>query len=135
VDYQYILYEERGPVAIVTYNRPEKRNAWNSGIVLETIDAFQRANASDAIRAIVLTGAGPVYCAGADTKTPEPKDANGRTVSAATYSMGKGEHNWIDLLEKSKPNIVAVNGPAIGTPGPKLLTTTWAFAASSVNRR
>jgi enoyl-CoA hydratase/carnithine racemase len=131
MDYQYILYEEQGPVAIITYNRPERRNAWNSGMVLESINAFQRANANDAIRAIVLTGTGTVYCAGADTKTPEPKDAAGRTVSAATYSMGRGEHNWIDLLEKSKPNIIAVNGPAIGIGCTHILSADMRIAAAS----
>lgn len=129
--YQYILYEETGAVAVITYNRPDKRNAWNSGIVLEAIEAFKRANANDAIRAIVLTGAGQAYCAGADTKTPEPKDANGRTVHAATYSMGKGEHNWMNLLEKSKPTIIAVNGPAVGIGCTHTLAADIRIAAAS----
>jgi enoyl-CoA hydratase len=94
MSYEHILYEERGPVGIITYNRPAMRNAWNAGIVRETIDAIKKINANDAIGAWVLTGAGSVYCAGADIKSPpEPKDEKGFRPTAATLSMGKGDHN------------------------------------------
>jgi enoyl-CoA hydratase/carnithine racemase len=132
MSYEYILYEERGPVGIITYNRPAMRNAWNAGIVRETIDAIKKINDNYAIGAWVLTGAGSVYCAGADIKSPpEPKDEKGFRPTAATLSMGKGDHNWIDLLEKSKPNIIAVNGPAIGIGVTHILSGDIRMAAAS----
>ncbi|MGE0387283.1 MAG: enoyl-CoA hydratase/isomerase family protein [Gammaproteobacteria bacterium] len=132
MDYQYILYEERGPVAIITFNRPDKRNAWNVPILRETIAAIQRANASEAVRAIVITGSGASYCAGMDFKAPpEPPDASGRPPTTASLTMGREEHDWLRLLAESKPNIVAVNGPAVGIGVTHILAADVRIAARS----
>jgi len=113
--YQTILYEEDGPVAVITYNRPEKRHALNVKLMQETMSAIREANAAEHIRAIVVTATGPVFCSGVDFKAPpEPKDENGRSPTPATITMAQDENNWLKLLQSSKPNIVAVNGPAIG---------------------
>jgi 2-(1,2-epoxy-1,2-dihydrophenyl)acetyl-CoA isomerase len=131
-DYQHLLYEEQDRVALISFNRPASRNAWNVPLVREVIAAVQRANASEAVRVIVITGEGPVYSAGADIKAPpEPKDENGRSPNPSTLTMGRGEYNWLKLLSESKPNIVAVNGPAIGLGATHILSADIRIAAQS----
>ena len=61
-----LLVDDRGPVRILTMNRPEKRNALNSELTSGLLQALRDADASDAVGAIVLTGAGQGFCAGAD---------------------------------------------------------------------
>jgi 2-(1,2-epoxy-1,2-dihydrophenyl)acetyl-CoA isomerase len=132
IAYQHLIYEECGRTALISFNRPASRNAWNVPLVREVIAAVQRANASENVRAIVLTGEGPVYSAGADIKAPpEPKDANGRSPNPSTLTMGRDEYNWLGLLRQSKPVIVAVNGPAIGLGATHILSADVRVAAES----
>ncbi len=64
--YQYISVELRQPIAIVTMNRPEKRNALSVAHMEELIDAFRRIGENREIAVAILRGAGPVFCAGHD---------------------------------------------------------------------
>ena len=64
--YEQILYEITGPVATITLNRPDKLNAWTWRLGAEVRHAAHCADRDDAVRAIVVTGAGRGYCAGAD---------------------------------------------------------------------
>jgi 2-(1,2-epoxy-1,2-dihydrophenyl)acetyl-CoA isomerase len=110
-----IRTERIGRVALIAFDRPEVRNAWNVACVRETIAAIRAANADEAVGAIVLTGEGSSYCAGADLKSaPEYDPATGRPLTPATFTMGSGEDNWISLLAASKPVVAAINGPAVG---------------------
>ena len=61
-----ILYEVDGPAAILTLNRPERLNAFTGTMMKEMIDAFDRIDADDDVRAVIVTGAGRGFCAGAD---------------------------------------------------------------------
>src|SRR5919107_3626998 len=61
-----ILYAVEGAVALVTLNRPEKRNALNDALVSALKDALRAADADDAVRVVLLTGAGADFCSGAD---------------------------------------------------------------------
>ena len=63
--YSQILYDVDGPILHLTLNRPEKLNAFTGTMQSELIDAYERADADDDIRAIVVTGAGRGFCAGA----------------------------------------------------------------------
>lgn len=110
-----LRYEERGNVAVITYDRQERRNAWSVPMYRETVAAVERANADAAIGAIVITNAGPVFCAGRDLKAPpEPRDpVTGRIVNVATLSMAQDE-SWLHLMSRSKPVIAAVQGAAVG---------------------
>lgn len=67
---QVVLYEKRGPVAVVTMNRPDYRNAQNSAMTYALDDAFGRAAADDEVKVIVLAGAGRHFSAGHDIGTP-----------------------------------------------------------------
>lgn len=110
-----VRYEERGAVALITYNRPETRNAWNVRMTREVMAAVERGNGSDTVGAIVITANGPVFCAGVDFKArPEPRDPEtGIRPRVSTIGMAD-DKSWLHLLAHSKPSVIAVNGPAIG---------------------
>ena len=111
MDYEDLLYDVDGPVAIVTINRPSRLNAFRARTVEELIHAFKRAWADDAVRAIVLTGAGDrAFCVGGDVKQRSETGDYGPT------SNGLFEVTYLHRLIRDvpKPVIAAVNGLAIG---------------------
>jgi enoyl-CoA hydratase/carnithine racemase len=112
---QHLHYEEQGNVAVITYDRPDCRNAMNTQTYRELVAAVERANASEAVGAIVLAHKGPVFCAGIDLKAePEPKDpVTGIRPTVATMGMAN-DTSWIHLMKRSKPTVAAINGAAIG---------------------
>src|SRR5690349_11124539 len=86
-----VRYERHGKVAVISYDRPARRNAWSVACVQETIAAIQRANTDPEIGAIVLTGEGSTFCAGADLKEERQYDPlTGRRLTPATFTMGRG---------------------------------------------
>lgn len=96
-----------GPVAVITYNRPEKRNSWNEEMHTAYLDALEGADRSPDVRAIVVTGAGDCFSAGADFRRLRNIADNGWTP----YSDRRPAHFPLGL---STPTIAAVNGPAVG---------------------
>ncbi|WP_414900281.1 enoyl-CoA hydratase/isomerase family protein [Sphingomonas flavalba] len=129
-----VSYERRGGVALVTYRRPERRNAWSIAAVRATIAAIERANTDDRIGAIVLTGLGAVFCAGTDLKEPPVRDPQtGRRITPADFTMGSGDRNWIGLLTRSKPLVVAINGPAVGIGATQTLAADIRLAADTAS--
>jgi enoyl-CoA hydratase/carnithine racemase len=115
--YETILYEERGDVALLTLNRPQKLNAWTPQMAGEQADAIERANANPAIGAVVMTGAGRGFCAGADMEATF-KTRIGGTDPGANTAAGQGGMpaglDWVALARRSKPLVAAVNGAAVG---------------------
>jgi len=111
----FITYEVEGDVAVITYDRAERRNAWNVPMYRAITAAVDKANADEGVGAIVFTHNGPVFCAGTDLKaTPEPKDpVTGVRPSTATLGMAD-DTSWIHLMQRSKPSVVALNGMAVG---------------------
>ena len=94
-------------VATLTLNRPERRNAVGDGMREELADAYTRLDADDAVRVVVLTGAPPAFCAGADLAAGEQTfTAPGPGFSAAGVA--------VPAWALGKPVIAAVNGHAIG---------------------
>src|SRR3546814_6120679 len=66
ISYQCIRYEVSDGIATLTYDRPDKLNAFTAQMTREIIDAFDRSDADDAVRAVIVTGAGRAFSAGAD---------------------------------------------------------------------
>jgi enoyl-CoA hydratase/carnithine racemase len=111
--YENVIFEQRGRVAIVTLNRPERLNAWNDPMMLEMRDAVERSNADPGVSAIVFTGAGRAYCSGADIGGWAQQIQGGG--AGARGSATAGEDNWVEFVRRMpKPMIAAVNGVAVG---------------------
>jgi len=116
--YEQIIYEVADNIATITLNRPEKLNAFTAIMMSEMIDAFDKADADDNVRAIIVTGAGRAFCAGDDVKeiflNPEFRDAK---PAQRTLVEEWREHRPValDLLVTyPKPTIASVNGAAVG---------------------
>ena len=116
--YKYILYEVSDRILTVTLNRPERLNAFITPMGKELIDAFTRADADDDIRAIIVTGAGRGFCAGADM-SPQGMDevtVSGPIVEPPDVVSRYGLPGMVSLAiyNLKKPVIAAINGAAIG---------------------
>ena len=103
---QTVLYEVTDRVAVVTLNRPEAMNAWTPQLSDELTIALGTADTDDDVRAIVVTGAGKAFCAGADLSGGEDGFRGGE---ASTHD---GPRRWPH--HTSKPVIAAINGHAVG---------------------
>ena len=97
-------------VTTITLNRPAKLNAWTPQLAAELASAIEAANDDPAVGAVLLTGAGRGFCAGADMDAVFKSriDADGPTESA------QRPWDWVGLVRGSKPIIAAIHGPAIG---------------------
>jgi len=115
VTFTMLRYEVREGVAVITYDRPERRNAWSLGMYREVARAVEAANADEAVGAIVFTHLGATFCAGTDFKDgPHEKDpVTGVRPTVATEGMAQ-DTSWLHLLARSKPTIAALSGAAIG---------------------
>jgi enoyl-CoA hydratase/carnithine racemase len=116
VNYETITLEHRDGVAVLTLNRPERLNAWTPKMASEQARAIRAANENDDIGAIVMTGAGRGFCAGADMRDTFNKRLDGADPGEDTEDTGgmPRDVDWISLARESKPLIAAVNGPAVG---------------------
>src|SRR5437899_7748271 len=115
--YQLIQYEARDGIAQITLNRPEKLNAWTPQMAVEQADAIGRANDDRSVGAIVMTGAGRAFCAGADMELTFKSRIEGRDPGEDTAGGQGGMPaglDWVRLVRESKPLIAAVNGAAVG---------------------
>jgi enoyl-CoA hydratase/carnithine racemase len=110
--YEQILYDESDGVVLITLNRPEALNTWTNVMAGELNDAMHRCNDDDAVRAVVLTGAGDrAFCAGADLGRGA-KTFGGRERVAAERETDPRPR--IFPYQLAKPVIAAINGHAIG---------------------
>ena len=117
MDYEQITAERRDEVALLTLNRPERLNAWTPRMSVELADAIERANADRSVGAIVVTGAGRGFCAGADMEATFQTRIDGRDPGEDTAGGEGGLPrglDWVALVRASKPLIAAVNGAAVG---------------------
>jgi enoyl-CoA hydratase/carnithine racemase len=115
MNYQEIRYEIAERIATVTLHRPEKLNAFTHVMRDELVDAFSRADADDEVRAVIVTGAGRAFCAGADLSAGASTFdyAKKEGLTAETHRDGGGRVT-LRIFEMKKPVIAAVNGPAVG---------------------
>lgn len=113
--YEFILFERRDRVGLITLNRPDRLNAWTYDMNDEILDAIQACNDDPGTGAIVITGAGRGFCAGADVKgfNNAIQERESASDGLAANDRRREEH-LAAFLRRSKPLIAAVNGPSIG---------------------
>ena len=116
MDYSTILYDVEDGILTITLNRPDALNSFTNDMMLEMIDACDRADADDSVRAIIVTGAGRGFCAGADLSrggaTFDSSKRNDRKKDGV--NRDGGGRLTLRLYELTKPIIAAVNGAAVG---------------------
>ena len=136
-DFEHVRYAVDDGVATLTLHRPERLNAVNTAMLGEIVAALEAADGDDAVRALIVTGAGRAFCAGADLgeggKTfdidymggpygsPHTPPTRGATTSSWRSSNDAINHHedgggvvTLRLYDMSKPVIAAINGPAVG---------------------
>ncbi len=120
-DFETIRYAVDDGVATITLNRPEKMNAFNSAMRDEMIAAFDRCDADDSVRAVIVTGAGKAFCAGADlsggsdTFDYEKRgDAAREALRVGDLYRDGGGMVTLRIFRSLKPVIGAINGAAVG---------------------
>jgi enoyl-CoA hydratase/carnithine racemase len=105
-----LLVEDKGAVRILTLNRPEKRNALDTALSRELLEALRTADADDAVRCVVLTGAGAAFCAGADLS-----EFKGLSDPKAAETRAELTMNLHLIFSKMiTPVVTAINGAAMG---------------------
>jgi enoyl-CoA hydratase/carnithine racemase len=122
VAFEQITSEVADGILTITLNRPERLNAWTATMGRELIEAFDQADADDDVRAIVMTGAGRGYCAGADLASGgETFDYRARAAEASLLTPSEsdvprdnGGQFTLRIFASTKPVIGAINGPAVG---------------------
>jgi enoyl-CoA hydratase/carnithine racemase len=122
VAFEQIITEAQDGVLTITLNRPDRLNAWTATMGRELREAFDEADADDDVRAIIMTGAGRAYCAGADLASGgETFDYNARqregsllSHSDAGVPRDNGGEFTLRVFASKKPVIGAINGPAVG---------------------
>ncbi len=114
MDYEQIITEVSDGAMTITLNRPERLNAWTAEMCAELKDAFDRSDADDDVRAVIVTGAGRGFCAGADLGAGgETFDYRARGASDPIPRDNGGEFT-LRIFASKKPVIGAINGPAVG---------------------
>ena len=116
MEYQEIQYEVSERVLTLTLHRPDKLNAFTARMLSEMLDALDRADADDDVRAVIVTGSGRAFCAGADLSS------GSGTFDARAGAQGVGIEQRRDgggrltlrIYDCRKPIIAAINGPAVG---------------------
>jgi enoyl-CoA hydratase/carnithine racemase len=114
-DYKEIEYRVEDRVLTITLHRPDKLNAFTSVMLEELLDAFDRADADDDVRAVIVTGAGRGFCAGADlSRGASTFDRTEASGDKPPLHRDGGGLLTLRIFESRKPVIAAVNGPAVG---------------------
>jgi enoyl-CoA hydratase/carnithine racemase len=117
VDYKNILLEQRDNIAVLSLNRPNKLNAFTFSMMEEIIHALDALDVDDGIHALIITGKGRAFCAGADlssgkeTFNPSFDDF---AVQESNFRRDSGGILTLRMYKFLKPIVIACNGPAVG---------------------
>ena len=113
---KYVLEDRQDNVSLITLNRPEKLNAFNNDMVVETRDAILGADADPDVRAIVLTGAGNHFSAGGDVAAFKAfhEESKRKGYQTSPIDQHMLERFALSMSQLAKPTIAAINGAAVG---------------------
>jgi enoyl-CoA hydratase/carnithine racemase len=142
--YETILTDLAESIFTITINRPDRLNALNLTMIRELLDAFGQADADDAVRAVIVTGAGRAFCAGADLslgggtfdrearadRPPVPNGPDGKPDLSHDSARDGGGRMTLRIFNCRKPVIAAVNGAAVGIGVTMLLPMDARIASS-----
>jgi len=142
--YETIRTDVADRILTLTINRPDKLNALNTLMIRELVEAFEAADANEDVRAIIVTGAGRAFCAGADLSTgggtfdrearkdrpPVPVGPDGQPDLTHDSARDGGGRITLKIFESRKPVIAAINGPAIGIGATMILPMDVRIASS-----
>jgi enoyl-CoA hydratase/carnithine racemase len=140
-DHSEIRYEVADGVATITLHRPDRLNAFTATMARELVAAFDAADADDDVRAVLMTGSGRCFCAGADLGPGASTFNAGAGTAGAAQRAGFGTiggvpRDWggvasLRIAASRKPVIAAVNGPAVGIGATMTLPADVRIAAES----
>ena len=116
MDYQDITLDTSDGIATITLNRPDKLNAFTGRMMHEIIDAFDRTDADDSVKVVIVTGAGKGFCAGADLSSGGETFAKGGSDVQTKQGVPRDGGGLVSLriFNSLKPVIGAINGAAVG---------------------
>src|SRR3954453_13507918 len=114
IAYETITYEVRDHVATITLNRPERMNSIGGDMIHDLVDAISRVDGDDDVRCAVVTGAGRVFCAGADLSKREETFVVDKYEDEFVASRDGARAVALALYNSPKPFIAAINGSAVG---------------------
>ncbi len=112
--FEQITTELREGILTITLNRPDRLNAWTATMCHELIAAFDRADADDDVRVVIVTGAGRGFCAGADLAAGAATFDWRRREAEGAVPRDNGGQFTLRVFDCTKPVIAAINGPAVG---------------------
>jgi enoyl-CoA hydratase/carnithine racemase len=114
VDYTEISYETADRVATITLDRPDRLNAFTYRMHEELLDAFDRTDADDDVRVVVVTGRGRGFCAGADLGMGGGTFDHSELLKEVKVHRDEGGLVSLRIFRSTKPVIAAINGPSVG---------------------
>ena len=122
--YETILVDKADGIAVITLNRPQRLNAWTGQMSAELYEAITDCNEDADVGAMVVTGAGRGFCAGADIQDNFKARMEGESAAEAEVAPEPSPRrggDWIELVRGSKPLIAAVNGACVGVGATMIL--------------
>ena len=125
--YEQILFEIQDNIGILTLNRPDRLNAWTYTMSAELTDAIESCNDNPDVGAMVITGAGRGFCAGADIKDTFQARLDGEPAQRPK----RDPTDWVGLVRSSKPIVAAVNGASVGVGATMVLPCDVIVASES----
>jgi enoyl-CoA hydratase/carnithine racemase len=116
MDFQDIIYEVNDGIATITLNRPDKMNAFTGRMMHEIISALDLSDADDNVKAVIFTGAGRAFCAGADLSSGGATFSKGGSDIQTKQGVPRDGGGMVSLriFNSLKPVIGAINGAAVG---------------------
>ena len=114
MSYKTLLVEKNKSIATISFNRPQKLNAFDKEMVLESQDIIESVTHDDAIKVVIITGIGKGFSAGADLSDPSGMDDHSNDRLVYEGLVNGYMPSLVNIMNMPKPVVAAVNGPAAG---------------------